>query len=85
MTLVEQFEKYRNEIRPYEPYSESENPEQWVRVLAWQEGYTEWLETKLQNTSSNSDYAKCNELLHSGYPEGFLFCPKCGAKLNHYA
>ena len=50
MTLVEQFEKYRNEMRPCEPYSESENPEQWARVLAWQEGYSEWLETKLQTT-----------------------------------
>ena len=59
MTLIEQFEKYSNEIRPCMPYSASEYPEQWVSILEWQERYTEWLEAKLQNTSSNNDYAKC--------------------------
>jgi len=55
MTLIEQFEKYSNEIRPCMPYSASEYPEQWVSILEWQERYTEWLEAKLQNTSSNND------------------------------
>ena len=48
MTLQEQFEKEYYE-RPCSPYMESENSEQWARVLAWQEGYSEWLETLLQS------------------------------------
>jgi len=68
MTLREQFEKHRNVMRPCEPYLESENPEQWVRVLKWQEEYSDWLEKQLQNTSSNSDYAKCKI---------FKSCKKC--------
>ena len=57
MALVEQFEKEFFE-RPIEPHSSEENPEQWVRLLFWQERYSEWLETKLRSKSSKSDYAK---------------------------
>jgi len=51
MTLQEQFEE-QNYERPVEPFSESENPEQWCQVLKWTEDYVEWLESKF--TSDNS-------------------------------
>ena len=54
MTLQEQFEE-QNYERPVEPFSESENPEQWCQVLQWTEDYVNWLESKF--TSDNSDYA----------------------------
>lgn len=55
MTLQDQFEKEHFE-RPYAPYCESVNPEQWYKVLAWTEEYVEWLERKI--TSDNSARAE---------------------------
>lgn len=33
--------------RPYEPYSESEDPEQWCRVLAWEEAHSDAKDTRI--------------------------------------
>ena len=49
------------------------------------ERYYNWLETKLQNTSSNSDYAKCKSIGCQFYDKKFEFsccaneslCEKC--------
>jgi hypothetical protein len=38
--------------------------------------YIEWLETKLQNTASNSDYAKCQHKTIS-WADGKWFCEDC--------
>jgi NADH pyrophosphatase NudC (nudix superfamily) len=47
--------------------------------------YIEWLETKLQNTSSNSDYAKCKDCgapMNEGEAKTFTVCDDCWEK--HY-
>ena len=54
--------------------------------------YIEWLETKLQNTSSNSDYAKCKSIGCQFYDEKMEFnccaneslCEKC-INSQHFA
>ena len=66
MDLREQFHKeYHDKNKNYVP--EERGVE--LSRFYWRE-YARWLETKLQNTSSNSDYAKCREdiliLLTSG-------------------
>jgi len=49
MNYQEQFEKKFYE-RPPEPPNNSENPEQFSRVLDWQCEYTDWLKEKLTQT-----------------------------------
>ena len=61
MALVEQFEKEFFK-RPILPSSSQEDPEQWVRLLFWQERYSDWLETKIRS--------KCKEAYIDGYERG---------------
>jgi len=46
MTLREQFEKEYHK-QPVEPYPESEDSEQWLKIVAWEEKYLTWLKNKL--------------------------------------
>ena len=46
MKLEKLFEIHSEKMRPSEPFSESENPEQWARIVTWQEMYIQWLEDK---------------------------------------
>jgi hypothetical protein len=79
-----EFEKHINETRPYEPYSESENPEQWAKVLVWQEGYTDWLERKLQESIESEIDINCvheYEYLSTSGFTGYK-CKKCGYSIK---
>jgi hypothetical protein len=68
MTDREKFEK-ENYQRPAEPYTASENPEQWANVLEWTESYCDWLENK------NKEQQKKIDALEAENPQ--VPCPAC--------
>ena len=75
MTLREQFEKETREELPLLKNYEYDHEEYYSDTANYFAEYSKWLETKLQNTSSNSDYAKCPRC----GSEGTFLYRTCGA------
>jgi len=70
MTLREQFEKETGLERPIEPYSCNENAEDWAKISAYEEEYSNWLEQRLEVVSHDTA-VKCTncgaEKINRGY------------------
>ena len=58
MSLRKQYHKEKGFDRPSEPFSESENPEEWAILYGYEEGYSEWLESELAKVQSTNSAVK---------------------------
>jgi hypothetical protein len=78
MNLQEQFEKEKREELPLLKNYEYDHEGYYSDTANYFTEYSKWLETKLQNTSSNSDYAKCGCNSTKTYTDVSIICDDCG-------